>query len=341
MNKTTERRLKLFDDAGHYGAEILKSPGWVAAVCRTYDQAHCFGRGKPKVVPGTNEIDQACNLRDDEGITPENKARRDSGAPWVKDGLGFDDQPFEAGWCVMGGNPLFEGSTLEWGPGLRPCGSYEHGACYCSAKKAGEQCPYVVLLELDTGKLYISNVQYALYGMMPLGGGWQIADFNCELNGDNEGGVRRRILKDARFAEIMQKAVDASMRGLDGAVNADVRRAAEKPPEFAARRGGMTVLEFAAAVKRLKARPGAALKYKRKGISMPLRRIVEGAGSSMVFVAGGGRTLTLQDVVDYCARVRLTRRNAAERLVEVKFMNSIFGVAGVDKSPYGDIVLRY
>lgn len=64
--------MKLFEDAEFYGAEIIRSTNWIAAICRSYDQVHTFGRLKPKVKPGTNEIDPACNLRKDEGITPEN-----------------------------------------------------------------------------------------------------------------------------------------------------------------------------------------------------------------------------------------------------------------------------
>lgn len=264
MNKTAKRRMKLFDDAGYYGAQILKAPGWICAVCRTYDQTHCFGRGKPKVKPGTNTIDDACNRRDDEGITPKCKAKRDSGLPWVKDGIGFDDQPFEGGWCVMGGNSAFYGSTLAWGPGLQPCGSYAHGKCYCSAKENGEVCPYLVFLELATGKLYISNVQYARYGMMPLEGGWQIADFNCELNGDSDGGVRKKILEDPGFAEIMQKAVDESLNGLTGAVKVDVLAAAKRDP-YQIRRAGKTVMDMVRKIKELKCDIDAEIVFERKG----------------------------------------------------------------------------
>lgn len=67
-----KRRMKLFEDAEYYGAEIIKTSKWIAAICRGYDQVHTFGRLKPKVEPGTNKIDPACNLRLDEGITPEN-----------------------------------------------------------------------------------------------------------------------------------------------------------------------------------------------------------------------------------------------------------------------------
>ena len=101
MNDTAKRRQKLFDDAEHYGAEIIKNGKWISAICRDYNQVHCFGRGKPKVKPGTNDIDPELNLRDDEleklcgGRNDRFKSlkqRRDSDkVEWYKDGIGYDD----------------------------------------------------------------------------------------------------------------------------------------------------------------------------------------------------------------------------------------------------------
>ena len=73
-SKPAVRRMKLFKDAEYYGAQIISNSKWIAAINRTYDQAHCFGRNKPKVDKDGNIIEKA-NLRDDEmeaaGMTPE------------------------------------------------------------------------------------------------------------------------------------------------------------------------------------------------------------------------------------------------------------------------------
>lgn len=86
--------MKLFKDAEFYGAQIISNSKWIAAVCRTYDQAHCFGRNKPKVDENGNIIAKA-NLRDDEmadaGMTPEEiqkyKDIRDGGGKYVQDNI--------------------------------------------------------------------------------------------------------------------------------------------------------------------------------------------------------------------------------------------------------------
>lgn len=309
MNKTTERRLKLFDDAAHYGAEIIDTPGWTCAICRTYDQMHCFGRGKPKTGPD-GEIDPECNRRDDEGIDPIHAARRDSNAPWVRDGIGFDDQPFEAGWCVAGGDRGFPGSTLAWHPD-RPCSSYAHGDCYASAKKPGEQCPYLVFLEHDTGKLYISNLQYSRYGMMHLKDGWVVSDYNCERNGYTEGGVQKRIENDDQFAEIFQKAADASLRGLTGAPDhVDVRNPDPAPrPAYPVRFApvskpvALTVRSLYAAVYGVfNGHVGLNTKLVWRGLdgkTRPVTRIAEGVGSRMEFKTDGTGRVVLVDFVEY------------------------------------------
>ena len=349
MNKTTERRMKLFEDAEHYGAEILKVPGWIAAVCRTYDQTHCFGRGKPKVIPGTNEIDPDCNLRDDEGIDDASREVRDSETEdYVKDGIGFDDQPFEAGWCVMGGNKMYGGSTLAWGPGLPECESYAHGGqVYCPGKVEGEACPYLVFLEMSTGKLYISNIAYSKWGMLALGGGWQIADFNCELNGDSEGGVAKKILADPNFAKIMQKATDASLKGMTGAVKTDVAlaaAAARKPGRQVdlqpSLQFGMTLYTLILAMIDAGAQTNDAIVYERKGSVSPITRLKEGTGSNVIFDTNGSGAVTVQDLADYCKARHIGKSEAKLRKAEAQYSYSIYDIGKVTREN-GKIVMHY
>lgn len=352
MNKTAERRMKLFQDAEHYGAEILKAPGWTAAVCRTYDQTHCFGRGKPKVIPGTNEIDPDCNLRDDEGIDDASRKIRDSRREaYVKDGIGFDDQPFEAGWCVMGGNPVFGGSTLAWGPGLEPCESYKHGGrVYCPGKVPGEACPYLVFLEEATGKLYISNVSYSKWGMLALGDGWQIADFNCELNGNTEGGVGKKIKSDQNFADIMQQAVDASMKGMTGAVETNVADAVKKAEEAAKRFASFgswrrrpnwkTVYSLIIEIIDAGAEMDDEIFYEHKGDVVPVARLKEGAGSSVVFDTDWSGAVTVGDLSRYCKSRNIGKSAAMSRRAEVKYEFALSAPGTVTREN-GQIIIHY
>ena len=229
------RRLKLFEDAEYYGAQKLKSNGWVAAICRTYDQAHCFGRGKPKVKEGTNEIDPDLNLRDDEIEAKfrgdpqkirELKKRRDGGdGARVKDGIGYDSQPFEAGQCVSGGNVnMFSGSTLAWGPGLKPSDnwatSHANGlnSCYFGTKKRDQFMPIIYYLDLKTGKLFCSNLKYTgdSSGSRGIAAGWYQYDFNTEANGTNDGGIAAKLQKDKNFRRIYALANKASFKAWTG-----------------------------------------------------------------------------------------------------------------------------
>ena len=207
------RRMKLFEDAAHYGAPIFENARWIAAVCRTYDQMHCFGRAKPKVMHGTNDIIRQCNLRDDEGIDARCKAVRDSDEwPFVKDGLGRqeDSQPLEAGWCVAGGSKFYGNSSLAWGPGLTPCTSWANGP-YFRAKVPGERLPMIVVMEKKTGRLYGTNVWWNR--------GWEKQDFSYEINGAGYGDYEK-FWRDTLFRKVMIDAAAESFSGItDGMTN--------------------------------------------------------------------------------------------------------------------------
>jgi len=71
------RRMKLFAAAERRGAIVYKCTDWVVAALPTAKAAQPFGRYRPKV-DSSGKIIDACNLEDWEGITPENKKRRDS-----------------------------------------------------------------------------------------------------------------------------------------------------------------------------------------------------------------------------------------------------------------------
>jgi hypothetical protein len=160
------RRMKLFEDAKWYGAQIIDDVnGWIAAVCREHEQAHCFGRLKPKVDKNGKIIPDA-NLRDDEIAAkyPDDKAKQkelmtlrdNKNTSWVKDGLSYDDMSSESGWCV-GGNG--EGWTREWkSDGGK--GNWSHVNSYFKCKKRNERMPFIVYMEISSGRLYCSNMQY-------------------------------------------------------------------------------------------------------------------------------------------------------------------------------------
>lgn len=157
----TGRRMKLFKAAEHEGAEIKTHGDWIAAICYKYRQCHVFGRLKPKVIPGTNEIDPACNLEDWEGITPENKAKRDDPhAEWVKDGISdghghvFDKLSGESGqprvsfgcetaWCNCG----VLNRDGAWEPRDRTNMYFEY-------YNNGGKTPYVIFMDTTRGALY-------------------------------------------------------------------------------------------------------------------------------------------------------------------------------------------
>ena len=104
------RRMKLFAAAERRGAIVYKCTDWVMAALPTAKAAQPFGRYRPKV-DASGKIIEECNLEDWEGITPENKRRRDSreGA-YISDGMYKNS--YETVWCTSGyGN---QGSR-QWG----------------------------------------------------------------------------------------------------------------------------------------------------------------------------------------------------------------------------------
>ena len=94
------RRMKLFAAAVARGAVTWTSRNWVICKTSTTQQGLVFGRNKPKVEPGTNNIIAAANLEDGEGITARNRVLRDGDGDWVKDGIGYDYRMNETGWCT-------------------------------------------------------------------------------------------------------------------------------------------------------------------------------------------------------------------------------------------------
>ena len=77
VHKAAFRRLKLFKAAEHLGAQIFRTPKWIAAVCKK-DQIQPFGRYKPIASKDDPAMpDPRYNLEDWEGITAEDKKIRD------------------------------------------------------------------------------------------------------------------------------------------------------------------------------------------------------------------------------------------------------------------------
>ena len=168
-HKCAARRMKLFAAAEHYGATVGQTSDWVYAVCTKPDQIHPFGRNKPVVLPGTNEIDPACNLEDWETdadgnkITAANRAKRDDKTrtyPRVKDGITTGDGKSldehashtgqskkgvynaEANWCVCG---TLDGH-YEWTyPNLK----YGYPSYY------DDMHPLIAFMEKSTGRMYL------------------------------------------------------------------------------------------------------------------------------------------------------------------------------------------
>lgn len=213
---TAIRRMKLFEDAKWYGAQIIDNVnGWIAAVCREHCQAHCFGRYKPKVKPGTNEIDPDTNLRDDElnakyPGNPEKiaeiKARRDDAAvPYIRDGFGFDDIAREMGQCVSGNRNWGDRSGGEWNS--NPSTNWNAVTSYFNCKVRGERMPFIVYMEISSGKLYCSNLQWGVGRYkLPVPGDWRQYDFNTERNGTNDGGIEKFLSTNAGFRSVYQLA---------------------------------------------------------------------------------------------------------------------------------------
>ena len=94
------RRMKLFAAAERRGAIVYRCTDWVMAALPTAKAAQPFGRYRPKV-DASGKIIEECNLEDWEGITPENKRRRDSreGA-YIADGMYKNS--YETTWCTSG-----------------------------------------------------------------------------------------------------------------------------------------------------------------------------------------------------------------------------------------------
>ena len=209
MNIVSKRRLKLFKDAQHYGAKIIKNQKWMAAIAREYDQLHCFGRLKPKVKPGTNIIDPTCNLRKDEGITLKNLKRQESKDEYIKDGIGYDDQEFEAGWPFSGAPSWLDDNDRSWGPNSTQPFHF-NAPRFRSGRKNGELCPFIVLMELDTGKLFLTILAYDKDNQQ-----WVVYDFMTERNGFSDGGYKKRM-PDRYFKDLMKKSISNSLQGMTG-----------------------------------------------------------------------------------------------------------------------------
>jgi hypothetical protein len=204
-SKPAVRRMKLFKDAEYYGAQIISNSKWIAAVNRTYDQAHCFGRNKPKVDEKGNIIEKA-NLRDDEmeaaGMTPAEikkyKEIRDGNGSYVKDGITIqsaytqpNSQSQEATWCVASNH----GANKSWNADDGGRNGPWKGS-YFKCKVNGERMPLITYMDCTNGRLYCSNLRYDPNGYkandgFDINNGWIQYDFNTECNGqgyENKGG---------------------------------------------------------------------------------------------------------------------------------------------------------
>lgn len=92
LHPCAARRLDLFEAAKRFGAMTYTDGKWIIAVTTTFEQDAVFGRAKPKVVPGTSEIDMTLYRYDEPGMTQDQKDRRDGrNAEYLKDGIGFDN----------------------------------------------------------------------------------------------------------------------------------------------------------------------------------------------------------------------------------------------------------
>lgn len=119
-NNLARRRMKLFKDLKQRGGEYFTSKNWVVGITKTQYQSNIWGRNKPKVRPGTNEIDETINRNDVEpnlpNLTPEQIQRRDGSGQWIQDGNRFDKWPTETGWCTSPGlyNKQKPGGQSSW-----------------------------------------------------------------------------------------------------------------------------------------------------------------------------------------------------------------------------------
>ena len=158
-NPCAKRRLKLFHDAESLGAEIYGNDEWMIAITKSRQQNHVFGRLKPKVIAGTNNIDPNCNLNDNEGITESNRRRRDDSAvAYVKDHLpgSADNNMMEANWCTTGA------FNSQYGWSAQNTSSFWDSYTKKNCPGAGV---YVQIMEVASGMMYqyaplIGNFEY-------------------------------------------------------------------------------------------------------------------------------------------------------------------------------------
>lgn len=145
LHPCAARRLDLFEAAKRFGAMTYTDGKWIIAVTTTFEQDAVFGRAKPKVVPGTSEIDMTLYRYDEPGMTQDQKDRRDGrNAEYLKDGIGFDNQWVETGWCTA---DAYQQSNGYWDYHRKSNGHWnsysDHG-----------RYPLIVCMNLSTGKLY-------------------------------------------------------------------------------------------------------------------------------------------------------------------------------------------
>ena len=145
LHPCAARRLDLFEAAKRFGAMTYTDGKWIIAVTTTFEQDAVFGRAKPKVVPGTSEIDMSLYRYDEPGMTQDQKDRRDGrNAEYLKDGIGFDNQWTETGWCTAGSYQACDG---HWDYRRK---SNRHWNNYTDYGKY----PLIVCMNLQTGILY-------------------------------------------------------------------------------------------------------------------------------------------------------------------------------------------
>ena len=145
LHPCAARRLDLFEAAKRFGAMTYTDGKWIIAVTTTFEQDAVFGRAKPKVVPGTFEIDMSLYRYDEPGMTQDQKDRRDGrNAEYLKDGIGFDNQWTETGWCTAGSYQACDG---HWDYRRK---SNRHWNNYTDYGKY----PLIVCMNLQTGILY-------------------------------------------------------------------------------------------------------------------------------------------------------------------------------------------
>ena len=145
LNPVAARRLDLFEATKKFGADVFNDDDWIIAITKTFQQNAVFGRAKPKVIAGTNEIDPALYGYDEDGVVGANAVKRDSkDIAWIKDGIGFDDVFTETKWCTAGSFLACDG---HWDSNLKRdthWSMYSNGGVY----------PLIVIMNLKDGRLY-------------------------------------------------------------------------------------------------------------------------------------------------------------------------------------------